>query len=897
MESYSIIGLEEGMSTNNEYRISNNERRREPPKWALRLIESYARPELVEDLLGDLNEYYQRNLSKKGPFRAKLIYIVDAIKFIRPYTVRRPKFINLLINWIMIGSYVKTSGRNLMRNKLFSTINIIGLAISMSVGLLLISFVHDLLSYDRFHENGDRIYRVTTWPGKNHDETGHFASTSIRAGKLIQERVPGIEELTIVRQEHDGDAVVGDITLPIGRLWADNSFFNVFTFPMIKGDAATALSAPYSIVLTEASAKKLFGDGEALGKAIKFDTVEYQVTGVIKDVPRFSHIRFETLLSLSTFETLKKDDRRIQSWSSMWSNYVYMVFAEGTTPDEIQVHLDEICKQENTVDVNTHRDLNLQQLYDIALGKDMSNSIGPTMSIVIVWVVAGLALVVILSACFNYTNLSIARSIRRFKEIGLRKVIGAGRGQVRYQFLAEAVIVSLLALVISFAMFLLLRDGFIGMAPEMQHIVTLELTPVMVTAFVVFSIVVGVTAGFLPAVFFARVSIISALKGSSSVKVFRHLNIRRVLVVVQYTLTLVFITATFIGYKQYKSFLAFDLGFTTDNILNVRLQGNSADILMNEFNEIPEVQSMSRSTIVSSVGNYWGGYFKYKDMSDSTMIWYNGVDENYFPNHDYKFVAGQNFIARPASAEAATEIILNEFVVKKFNIADNNPMKAIGEQVTFDGHKYTVVGVVKDFHYGKVDNPIEPVAFLFWTGSKNGFVNLKVQSDDPVATMARIEQAWKKVDRIHPLDAVYYKDAIQRAYSEFSAMITVIGFLSFLAISIASLGLFGMVVFTTETRLKEISIRKVMGATAGNLVVLLSRSFVWLLCLSAAIALPLTYFFFESVVLTNFPFHSPIGIVELFIGLGGVLLIAFVMIGSQTLKAARSNPAQVLKNE
>lgn len=882
-------------------RISNKKNRRSddglPPGWAKAFIEWYCRPEIAEDLLGDLNEYFRRNLGSKGPFRAKLIYIIDTFKFFRPYTVRRPKFINLLINWIMIGSYAKTSARNLMRNKLFSTINIIGLAISMSVGLLLISFVHDMLSYDRFNENGSRIYRVVTFPDGVEGGSGEYASTSVRAGKLIQERVPGLEQATIVRNNFGGDAVVGETTVPIEGLYAEPSFLKVFTFPMIKGDPATALVAPYSIVLTEASAKKLFGDGDALGKSIRFDTLEYQVTGVLKDIPRFSHIRFESLVSFSTAELQQKDNRRFLSWSSMWSNYTYLLFAEGTTESDIQAHLDEICKQENAVDVNIQRQLALQPLFDIALGRDMSNSIGPTMSITVVWVVAGLALVVILSACFNYTNLSIARSIRRFKEIGLRKVIGAGRGQVRYQFLAEAVIVSVLALFISFAIFLVLRDGFINLAPELQNIVNLELTPAMVGAFIVFAIVVGVVAGFLPALFFARVNIISALKDTSSVKVFRHVNVRRVLVVVQYTLTLAFITATFIGYKQYKYFLAFDLGFTTENVLNVRMQGNNPELLMKEFGEIPEVQKMSRSTMVPSTGNYWGGYLKYKDLADSTLVWYNTIDENYFPLHDYKFVAGQNFIARPASPEAAGEVVVNEFVIKKFNIAGNDPMKAIGEEITFDKRKYNIVGVVRDFHYGKVDNPIEPVVFMFWQGSKNGFVNLKIQSEDPVATMAKIEQAWKKIDRIHPLNAVYYKDAIQRAYAEFSVMITVIGFLSFLAISIASLGLFGMVVFTTETRIKEISIRKVMGATPGNLIVLLSRSFIWLLGISAGIALPLTYLFFESVVLTNFPFHTPIGPGELFVGLGGVLVIAFAMIGSQTLKAARTNPAEVLKNE
>ncbi len=865
-----------------------------PPKWAQRFVEWYCKPQLAEDLLGDLNEYFERNLASKGPFRAKLIYTIDAFKFFRTYTARKPQFINLLINWIMIGSYIKTSGRNLMRNKLFSSINIIGLAISMSVGLLMISFVHDLLSYDRFHKNGERIYRVIT---PLSEDWGEFASTSVKVGMLVKEKVPGIDDLTVIRRGFGGDAVVGDNILPISGLWADSSFFNVFTFPMVQGNPATALDQPYSLVITEASAKKLFGDGEALGQAVKFDTLEYQVTGVVKDVPHFSHIRFEAVASFSTMEQLKKADRDFLSWESIWSNYVYLILPEKADLTKIQSHLDQIAREENAVDEHIQRGLALQPLFDIALGKDLSNAIGPNMSTFVVWVVTGLSLVVILSACFNYTNLSIARSLRRFKEVGLRKVIGAGRAQVRMQFLAESVIVSLSALLISFLMFLGLRDQFIGMAPEMQEIVKLELTPMMLVFFVVFSITVGVFAGALPAFFFARVNIINALKDSSAVKVFRHVSLRRSLVVVQYTLTLMFITATFVGYKQYKSFLAFDLGFTTENILNVKLQGNKADNLVKELNELPEVKGVSKSLIINSVGNYWGGHVKYKSMSDSSLIWYNIVDENYFPLHDHQLIAGQNFIARPATKEAASEVIVNESALKKLEMNVTDPGKAIGEEIFVDRKKLKIVGVMKDFHYGKVDNPIEPVIFMYWVDERDGFLNLKIQSGDPVATMAKIEAIWKKNDRIHPFDAAFYKDAIEKAYSEFSAMLKVIGFLAFLAISIASMGLFGMVVFTTETRLKEISIRKVMGASSGNLVLLLSRGFAWMLGISAAIALPATYFFFQGVVLSNFKFHSPIGAYELFAGLIGVLLIAFIMIGTQTLKAARSNPAEVLKSE
>lgn len=868
-----------------------------PPKWAIRFIEWYCKPKLAEDLIGDLNEYFERNVASVGLRRARWIYAIDAIKFCRTYTVRTPKIINLFISWIMIGSYIKTSGRNLMRNKLFSSINIVGLAIGMSVGLLLLAFVYDLRQFDKFHEKGDRVYRITNIPSFNKEQSSKFASTSIKAGKLIQEKVTGVEEVAIMRTEFNKDARVGDNILPITFYWAESSLFRILTFPFVAGNPDTALKDPFSIVLTESTARKLFGNDEAFGKVLKIDTIDYQVTGVMKDIPFFSHINFEALVSFPTFEQLKKDSKEISSWTAMWNSYVYMLVPANADMVSIQSQLDAIAKQENMADENTQIQMELLPLQKIAIGEDLSNSVGPHFQPVVLWILSGLAFVVILSACFNYTNLSIARAMRRFKEVGLRKSIGAGRRQVRQQFLAEAVIVSLAALVLSFLMFLVLRPQFINIAPELQRMAKLELSLPIVSLFIAFSIFVGVMAGLLPALFFARVNAISALRNTSSVKVFKHVSLRRGLVVVQYTLTLIFITTTAIGYVQYKDILAFDLGFNTDNILNINMQGNKPDELIRELNQMPEVTALSKSSMITNVGNYWGGYMKYKDTRDSMLVWYNSVDENYFPLHGHQFITGTNFKARPTTAETASEVIVNEKTLKRFNIGNNDPMKAVGEEISLDGKKLTIIAVLKDFHYGKVENQIEPVAYQYFTPGGRAFVNAKINTTDVMGTMAKIESVWKKIDRVHPFEGKFYDQALEDSYNEFASMVKIIGFLSFLAISIASMGLFGMVVFTTETRLKEISIRKVMGASAGNLVFLLSRGFLILLCASAAIALPATYFFFERVILTNFPFHNPVQITELFAGLLAVLVIAFIMIGSQTMKAARSNPAQVLKSE
>lgn len=808
----------------------------------------------------------------------------------------------------MIGSYIKTSKRNLLRNKMFSFINVIGLAISMSVGLLLIAFLLDLQSYDRFNKNGKRIYRITNVMTENHEQRGKFATTSIKTGKLIRQKVTGIEEVAIIRNDFSQDAKVGDNILPVKGMWADPSVFRIFTFPMLEGNPETALKNPYSIVLTQTTARKLFGSEEVLGKVIRFDTQDYQVTGVMKDIPFFSHINFEALVSLSTAEQLNKNNKNFEQWTSMSSNYVYLLLPENADRASIQAQLNAIAREENLAEENTKIQLELLPLYNIVVGENFRaseggpGSVGPHMSPGVLWILGGLALIVILSACFNYTNLSIARAMRRFKEVGIRKAIGANKSQVWVQFLVESIMISLAALILSFFLFLLLRPQLINLAPEMQRTVKLGLTLPMVTAFIVFSVTVGIIAGFLPALFFSKVSAISALRNVSSVKGFKHLTFRRALVVVQYTLTLIFITTTAVGYVQYKDILAFDLGFNTENVLNINMQGNKPDALIKELSEMPEVKALSRSLIITSVGNAWGGFVKYKDSRDSALVMTNNVDENYLPLHEYKLIAGGNFMARPTTPEAVREVIVNEQFLKRFKISNKNPGEAIGKEITFSSfsipnRKMTIVGVIKDFHYGKVDNLIEPVAFMFWTPGDRAVINAKIQSADIQATMAKIESIWKKIDRVHPFESRFYNQEIEEAYSEFSTIIKIIGFLSFLAISISSMGLFGMVAFTTETRLKEISIRKVMGAGSASLVYLLSRGFIIMLSMSAIIALPVTYLFFEKFVLRNFPYHIPVQVAELFVGLLGVLLIAFIMIGSQTMKASRSNPVEVLKSE
>lgn len=486
-----------------------------PPNWARQFLAWYCKPELLEDLQGDLNEYFERNLKSHGIKKAKLIYIIDTLKFFRLYTVRKPEFVNLLISWIMIGSYIKTSGRSIVRNKLFSAINIVGLAVSMSVGLLLLSLLLDTYSYDKFHVNHSRIYRINShYQYLENKDRNFMATTSLRAAKAIKETFTVPEEVAILRNGFGGDIAFGEKTIPLNGLWANESMFSVFTFPLLKGNPTTALKNPYSVVLTEKAAHKLFGDEEAIGKTIVLNKDKaYTITGIVQDVPTTSHMKFEMLGSISTREITEKDNADELAWDNMWNTYVYLKMPEQFDPKLFQTNLDNLSAKENPSVKNTTIKLKLQAMDSIMAGESLGNQLGPTMGSTLLWVFAGLSFVVILSACFNYTNLSVARSLKRSREIGIRKTIGALRGHVMGQFLVEAIIISLSSLVAAFLLFLSLRPHFKSMEPSLQELLTLNISPLLVICFIGFALFIGVAAGFFPALFFSRINAVQVLKG------------------------------------------------------------------------------------------------------------------------------------------------------------------------------------------------------------------------------------------------------------------------------------------------------------------------------------------------------------------------------------------------
>ncbi|MEX1241837.1 MAG: ABC transporter permease [Cyclobacteriaceae bacterium] len=878
-----------------------------PPRWATRLLSWYCKPALLEDLEGDLNEYFQRNVQAKGVTRARMIYILDALKFFRPYTVRKPEFLNLLIHYVMIGSYIRTSGRSIVRNKLFSAINIIGLAISMSVGLLIIAMLMDLFAYDNFHENGDRIYRVIgkyEFSGKS--DFGFMATTSLKAARAIEESFTGIDDVAILHRDFSGDVTFGEQAIPLRGFWANEGLFRVFSFRLLQGDPVTALKAPFSVVLTEKSALKIFGEVDVLGKTVILhrgegpeQNREYTITGVMKDLPVFSHMKFDMLGSLSTRQVTAAEDKREMAWDNMWNTWTYLLLQDEAAVAGIRENFVNLSAKEDKTVPHTHIELGLQPLKDIMTGEDLGNPIGTTMGSKVVNIFGILSFIVVLSACLNYTNLSIARSFRRSREVGIRKAIGALRSHVINQFIIESVIIALMALVFSFGLFLLIKPHFLSLEKSLQELLVLDLSPMMVVAFIFFAILVGVLAGIFPALFFARINAVQVLKNLSAIPVLKGVTMRKVMIVFQYCISIIAITATLIIHQQYKHFIAYDLGFTTENILNIELKGNKAELVKKGLEELPEVRGISQSSLIVSIGNYWGTMMRNPhDPQDSAAVSYNLIDENYLTIHDHKLLAGTNFKSR-AGKVVESEVIVNEEVIKSFNIGDRDPAKAIGQVVRIDGKNMTIIGVMRDFNYGRANDRVQEgkKAIMRYGPDHAQYLNVKILSTDWPETYSKIENIWKKIDPVHALEAKFYTQQIEDAFQGMKASLKVGSFLAILIICIASIGLLGMVVYSTETRLREVSIRKVFGAGEMRLLLILSKGFLVLLFIASAIGLPVTWLFFDMVFLREVGNPAPIGFFEMCVGVLAVMGLALLMIGTQTLKVARTNPADVLRGE
>lgn len=871
-----------------------------PPRFAQKLFDWICADALVEDMRGDIDELFYINITRMSPVRAKLKYWLQVLSLITSYAVKKRKasgqYLTSNGNSIdMLRSYFIIASRSLAKHKFFTAINVLGLAVGMSISLMFIASITFVTTYDNFHTNGDRIYRMISKTNLGGQE---FATTPLPLAEQLKNEYPGIEKVIRIDNSVSGEAEYNSKQIPMKGFFVDADFLNVFSFSMENGSASSALAKPSNLVITETGAERMFGSEDPIGKVIKLEKYgEFEITGLLKNPPKNSHLQFEILVPFQALENFERAQDSVlieKRWTNL-NMYTYLLMPNGFSDDDlngITTFANKISKTVYPKESEFKATFELQSLDGIVPGPDLAYEIGPVWDIPSFIFFGVLTLLILLPACFNYANISISRALKRSKEIGLRKVVGGQRQQIFFQFILETVIVTLLALGLSFVIFTIARGEFTSMLVASEF---LDLTPKTITIFyfVGFAILVGLVAGAVPAIYFSKLNPVQALKSKSSSKASTGSFLRKSLVVGQFALSLGFIMAVAITAKQHVATLNYNFGFTKENIVDIDLQGVDPNIFRNEFSKLSSIQTISMSSGVMGTSMPMGAWIQKTEGEDSVEVMQMSVDANYLANLDLKLVAGKSFPDQQETREQF--VIVNEEFLKKLGIS--NAAEALDKSYTFpDVGELQIIGVVKDFYYSDFRMPIQSFAFRHDLGKFN-YANVKIVSTDMHTTFSEMEATWKSIAGEKKFKARFFDDEIEEAYSIYYSMIKISGFLGMLAITISCLGLLGMVVYATETRTKEIGVRKVMGASTRTIAVLLSKDYVKLMLIAIVIATPLTYLFFDLLLFGSE--HYPIGIGALEI-VASILLMLVLGVGtilSQTVKAAKANPVDTLRYE
>jgi len=795
----------------------------------------------------------------------------------------------------MIKNYLLTAFRNVLRYKGFSLINIFGLSLSMSVCMLIIVVIMDQYSYDDMHTKGDRIYRV--------QQVDSLANIGLRMGSNpyalgieLQEKYAFAEEVVILNNSFGGTGLYNNTRLDFGGLYTSSTFFDVFDFKLEKGTVNQILDEPYSMVLSWETANKFFGDEDPIGKFIEVDSTAYEVKGVMAKTKKKSHIQFEALISISTLEIRDKQwdvPRFVNNWETSYGSWIYLLLHDEADLENIQQILDQISIEKYKDNEDVNYSFYLQPFNKIVPGPLLANEIGVFMPKVFILFLGGLALVIIISAAFNYTSLSVARSMLRAKEVGVRKTFGAFRSQIIIQFLSESLVIAVISLLFSIALLQFLLPAFSGM----QMMSLLEIRPEQNTKvylwFLLFALATGLISGALPAIFISAFRPIFVLKGITNVKFFSRIALRKILLVTQFVFSIVFIISILLIFKQMNFMIKSHPGFDSEVVYDINLQGKDFYKVKDEYSQFPEVVNIAASSHIPAEGNVWGVDIRLKMDDDKFNANYFSADENSIETLGLQLIAGRNF-PENMSGENEKFVIASEMTVDQFQLG--TPQEAIGTTLILDDSTLVeIIGVIKDYQYVAVFLTLKPM-LLRYLPKRYNHAFLRLDSPNMPATVKKLENTWDKIDPDHEIDGDFLDDRIKFYYSFFEDIMYTVGFASLLAIIIAAFGLLGMATYSTRTRTKEIGIRKVFGAEVNHIVLLISKSYLWMMLIAALIGGIIAYLA-NNLWLQNLSKSVDFGIGTILAGVFIVVLIGFLTISSQTLKAARTKPATTLKDE
>lgn len=807
----------------------------------------------------------------------------------------------------MLKNYFKTAIRSLLRHRFFSAINVFGLAVAMALSMVIIMLVADQMMYDRYNTKRDRIYRINSIPMRDNGAVNmETATTTLPLRNELLDKYTGIEKAVRIVRGFGNMwlEIEQNVNIPVAGYFVDPEALDLFEYELEHGDKRTALTEPFSVVLTKKTARKLFRQENPVGESFKVgEDGPYKVTGVLKETGHKSHIVFDALASISTVKKIKTTGRDrgkdLDNWYQYTAGWVYVMLEKGKSLSDIQPHLEKIQKDHFSKlpnpDTQVKIKYTLQKLMSITPGPFINNPIGPFLPWIFVYFFIGLAAVVMLTSCFNFTNLSIARSLTRAREIGVRKVTGARRWQIFSQFLSESIIVALFALLVAIVLLICMRPLMEQLSFARLMKWDLEGNYFVYIIFVVFAVVVGIIAGLFPALVMSGFQPVKVLKGITNTKLFSRMGLRKSLLVAQFTFSLIFILSVIVVFDQLQLFLRADHGFNMNNKAVVALSSTSPETLKTELLKHSNIENVTAASHIPAAGTSYGeGYKRSLDEKEWTSLNYFSVDEDYLKNITVPIIAGKFFEAS-AGATNKKFIVLNEKAVQSFHF--KNAMDALGQEIIVqrDSSRYQIIGVVKNYNHQLLMEKMDPLALIY---NPNEFRLLQVQYTGSFEQAGQsIEAAWAKVN---PSLKVDYKDFYQEVHKIydifFGDLVGILSVISFLAILISCLGLLGMATYTTETRIKEISIRKVLGSSDGSLVYLLSKGFFVVLLISILIAVPIAYFA-NNLWLEQLAYHVSVDLSVIALGIAVLILFGTLTIGSQTYRAVFIKPVDNLKSE
>jgi len=806
----------------------------------------------------------------------------------------------------MFRNYFKIAFRNLKKYKGYSFINIAGLAIGIACCLLILLLVRDELSFDRFHEYKNQIYRVIVQqPGQFYMGTDFLAVTPAPLAAALKEEFPEVIQATRIDQSNNVIMSTKNKRFyEDGFLWADDHFFEVFTFPFLRGDQSKALSEPYSVVISERMAHKYFGDEDPMGKIVALSNrYDFIVTGIMKDIPQNSHLQFDFLAPLMTLKSIRGQEDYLERWGN-YSYYTYILLPEGYSPKGlekkfpafVEKYMGERLRRMRQQDPTRQTSrFFLQPLKHIHLYSHINFEISPNSDIKQIYLLSALALVLLLIACINYMNLATARSAIRAKEVGMRKVIGAQRRQLIRQFIGESVFFSFIAILLAAILVELLLPVFnslIGKSIRLHFFHDWE----FFFALICVALAVGIISGSYPAFFLSSFQPVSVLKGSLKAEV-RGSILRRMLVVFQFAASIVLVISTIIIYSQIEYIRNRKLGFSREQVVVLPVKDRELrenhEPFKHELLQNPAVLGCTASTwlpnnIRTNVGDtIWEGMEERADL----QVYFLEADHDFIDLFEIELVEGRNF-SREFSTDSQAYIV-NEAARKIFGWE-----KALGKRFGFRREVVgtgPVIGVVKDFHFLSLHQEIQPL-IIHLTDNWMSYLSVKINTQNIPQTVEFLKEIWKKFSPNHPFEYFFLDDDFEKMYRSEMRLGKIFASFTVLAVFIACLGLFGLASFTSEQRTKEIGVRKVLGASVSNIVVLLSKEFSKWLLIASLVAWPVAYYA-VSQWLQSFAYRISIGIWIFLLSTVLALFVAMATVSFKAVRAAIANPVDALRYE